>query len=644
MGWLFLSVMVVAILFALFWWRGERPIRTVEPHDITPPAIASPNRPQPPLVVHENGYVGSASCQACHAEQFTSWHASYHRTMTQAATAESVLGNFNDLTLDRFGAKFQFSRGVGRFWVEMPAPEWGGPREEWPRIKEPVVLVTGSHHMQVYWYASGPKRLLGQVPWTWLIDEKRWLPRDAAFLKPPHEEIGVETGRWNYSCVACHTTGAAPRFTLTLREKKDAILKRGADTHVGEFGISCEACHGPAERHVVWHRDTPSQKRASLAKLAVPSKLPSPQSSQVCGQCHAATAFRSLDKEIDWWRHGSPFRPGDDLDGLDRRILRVHSGDAEIDRLLPEHRPQGLFWPDGMVRVSGQEYNGLIESPCFKQAVDQKRLSCMSCHSMHPRDTESPALANWAMYMLESKMRTDQACTQCHVMYASEAKVTAHTHHAAGSSGSACYNCHMPYTSYGLLRAIRAHQITSPSVQPSLSVGRPNACNQCHLDKTLAWTADHLHTWYGIERPKLEGDTENLAASVLWALSGDAGQRALMAWSFGWGEARAASGTEWMTPLLLQLADDDYEAVRIMATRSLKKQAGFEQWKYDPVGPLPERAAMLQPFVENIVAGHATAHQKARPQVLQNPDGRLNLEEFRRRLKERNTRVIELFE
>ena len=25
------------------------------------------------------------------------------------------------------------------------------------------------------------------------------------------------------------------------------------------------------------------------------------------------------------------------------------------------------FWADGMVRVSGREYNGLIESPCFKK-------------------------------------------------------------------------------------------------------------------------------------------------------------------------------------------------------------------------------------------------------------------------------------
>ena len=30
------------------------------------------------------------------------------------------------------------------------------------------------------------------------------------------------------------------------------------------------------------------------------------------------------------------------------------------------------FWSDGMVRVSGREYNGLIDSPCFKDATDDE--------------------------------------------------------------------------------------------------------------------------------------------------------------------------------------------------------------------------------------------------------------------------------
>ena len=50
----------------------------------------------------------------------------------------------------------------------------------------------------------------------------------------------------------------------------------------------------------------------------------------------------------------------------------------------------------------------------------------------------------------------------------------------------------MPFTTYGLLKTIRSHQISNPSVQATLETGRPNACNLCHLDKTLEWTANAL--------------------------------------------------------------------------------------------------------------------------------------------------------
>ena len=91
----------------------------------------------------------------------------------------------------------------------------------------------------------------------------------------------------------------------------------------------------------------------------------------------------------------------------------------------------------------------------------------------------------------------------------------------------------MPHTTYGLLKAMRSHTIDSPTVQASLATGRPNACNACHLDKTLAWSAKYLNQWHGIEEPQLDKDQQTIAASALWALKGDAGQRALMAWSMG---------------------------------------------------------------------------------------------------------------
>ncbi len=47
-----------------------------------------------PRVGRPDEYAGSASCRACHPNQYNSWHQSFHRTMTQAASPESVRGKF----------------------------------------------------------------------------------------------------------------------------------------------------------------------------------------------------------------------------------------------------------------------------------------------------------------------------------------------------------------------------------------------------------------------------------------------------------------------------------------------------------------------------------------------------------------------
>ena len=144
---------------------------------------------------------------------------------------------------------------------------------------------------------------------------------------------------------------------------------------------------------------------------------------------------------------------------------------------------EGSFWSDGQVRVSGREFNGLAASACFKRG----EMSCLSCHSLHHYQDPDDQLG--------ARMEGNQACLQCHSSFA--AKLESHTHHRAESTGSLCYNCHMPFTTYGLLKAIRSHTITSPTVRSSLATGRPNACNLCHLDKSLGWTAQKLNGWYG---------------------------------------------------------------------------------------------------------------------------------------------------
>src|SRR5262245_43229252 len=48
-----------------------------------------------PKISGPAGYVGSRECRSCHEEQFESWHRSYHRTMTQIITTNSIQADFN---------------------------------------------------------------------------------------------------------------------------------------------------------------------------------------------------------------------------------------------------------------------------------------------------------------------------------------------------------------------------------------------------------------------------------------------------------------------------------------------------------------------------------------------------------------------
>ena len=161
----------------------------------------------------------------------------------------------------------------------------------------------------------------------------------------------------------------------------------------------------------------------------------------------------------------------------------------------------------------------------------------------------------------------------------------------------------MPHTTYGLLKAIRTHTISSPDVRVSNQTGRPNACNLCHLDKTLKWSADYLSDWYGIGRPELSEDQQTLSAALLWLLRGDACQRALAAWSFGWEPAQSVSGTEWMPPFLAILLEDPYDAVRYISGRSLRSLSDFEDLQYDFTGAPDDRAELAELITNAWVEG-----------------------------------------
>jgi len=589
-----------------------------------------------PIEAPSSGYVGSGACQACHPGEYDSWHGSYHRRMTQEPSPETVLADFDDVALRSGEREARLFRRGEEYWVELDAPEAeadvegvrfaenAAPR---PRVERQIVLVTGSHQLQCFWVSSAPgetNRKLSFFPFAWRVDERRWIPLDAAFLVPPSDSQLTELGRWNKSCSKCHTTHVRPRI-----ESADRM-----DTLVSEFGISCEACHGPGAEHVEANRDPVRRYELHLSggrddTIVQPEHLEPRLASQVCGQCHCATANKDLDAQFRFMDEGYPYRPGGEITA-DRVILS--SGD--------EH-----FWPDGMIRVSGREYNGLIRSPCYVHGDESRGiLTCLSCHQLHHASDDPRPLAEWADDQMKPDHLGNAACTSCHPEYADDAALAAHSRHAAGTTGSLCYDCHMPYTTWGLMKALRSHEVSSPDVRASVAVGRPNACNLCHLDRTLAWAADELEAGWGVPRPELDEDQRTIAASVLWLLTGDAGQRALMAWHLGWEPARETAGTDWLPPYLAQLLLDPYDAVRYRAHRSLRTLPGYEDVPYDFVGPMEMREAARVEVHERWKAAGQGASRAEEGPLLMNVAGGIVRREFNRLFAARNDRPVYLSE
>jgi predicted CXXCH cytochrome family protein len=410
--------------------------------------------------------------------------------------------------------------------------------------------------------------------------------------------------RWSSNCIQCHTTAGRPGYDAT-----DRLASK--EPEVAELGIACEACHGAGGAHVQRYRDPVERYRAYAkgradATIVNPSRLPPERASMICAACHAYTYPRDPQ---EFWDNGyaRSFRPGEDL-ATARILLTAKSlrqpGSPSIDTLV-----DNLFYDDETVRIGGREFNGMIQSACFQRGEGTKRLSCLSCHSMHDSEPEG---------QLARGRAGEAACAACHDPLRYE--TATHTHHASGSPGSNCLGCHMPMTAYALLKSIRSHRIDSPRAKDFAGTDRPNACNLCHVDRSLAWTSSRLVDWYGQPAPSeaLDDDTsaadgppatllrrrnegprqgplqEETPAGARWLLAGDPGERAIAAAAMGEPGARKAAGDDWEAPWLASALLDPYAAVRFIARRSLLRLAGFEDVRFDPTATLATRRSAAE--------------------------------------------------
>ncbi|MDB4808250.1 cytochrome c family protein, partial [Verrucomicrobia bacterium] len=290
--------------------------------------------------------------------------------MTQLANSGAILAKWHGTRLPLGQAALQLERKRDEFWVNTLGTD--GIKTDSQR----VTMTTGSHHLQVYWTADANGNLQRPFPFGWLIADQKWVPVQDTFLRDPH--LAAPDAKWNNVCIKCHAVAGRPGIDARTRT---------VNTETAELGISCEACHGPAGAHIAHYQNPVNRYTSHLGDKAVNAILnPGSEtldhrlSAQACGQCHS---YQYTPNQLDWLRNGPRFLPGNELNA---NTTVVHASTFIANSKQPDVHPHpggewlgNRFWPDGMVRVTGREYNGLLDTACFQRG----KMSCLSCHSMH---------------------------------------------------------------------------------------------------------------------------------------------------------------------------------------------------------------------------------------------------------------------
>jgi tetratricopeptide (TPR) repeat protein len=530
----------------------------------------------PPASGAEATFVGSETCAGCHRAEAKLWQGSQHQLAMAHATDKSVLGDFSDTTFDYFGVKSRFFRKDGKFLVETDGPDGKLAIFE-------IKYTFGLDPLQQYLIEFPDGRLQSlSIAWDSRPKDKggqHWLHLY------PNEEIRHDDVlhwtklnlNWNFMCSECHSTG--------VRKNYDAANDQFATTFA-EISVGCEACHGQGSRHVSWARDKSSWWR--FGKIDDPTMglaerfserrdanwVPNAETGNVkrstppralraevetCGLCHAR---RSQFSEA--WTPGQPL--------------------SDTHMISPIAR--GLYHADGQMLDVEEAYNygSFQQSKMFAAGV-----TCSDCHDPHSA---------------KLRLAGDNTCLQCH----SQEKYAdvKHHRHETVNPPLACASCHMPTRTYMVVDARHDHSFRIPRPDISVKLGTPNACNDCHGDKSPEWSAEAIERWHGPNRTGFQNyaaafhsawNDQPDAAKLLTIVAADRTSPAI---------ARASALNELssrVTPALLDLAraslSDPEPMVRIGALDMIQNLPLDQRWSIaspllsDPIRGVRIRTASI---------------------------------------------------
>ena len=91
--------------------------------------------------------------------------------------------------------------------------------------------------------------------------------------------------------------------------------------------------------------------------------------------------------------------------------------------------------------------------------------------------------------------RATRCAAQCHMPAKFDA-AGASSPSGRAATGAQCVNCHMATKTYMIVDERRDHSFRVPRPDLSVSIGTPNACTQCHRDRSADWAAQSVAGWF----------------------------------------------------------------------------------------------------------------------------------------------------
>jgi Tfp pilus assembly protein PilF len=404
-------------------------------------------------------YTGRASCIECHKKEDDLWKGSHHALAMDTATVKTVLGNFDNFEFRYKGNVHRMFKKDGKFYINT-----NGPNGIFADFL--IAYTFGYTPLQQYLvpFEDGKLQCL---PIAWDTEKKRWFHLgDTVYagqdIKPDNWLYWTNQAQnWNGMCADCHSTNLRKNYNPSTGAFK---------TTWSEIDVSCEACHGPASDHIEWAK-LPEGSRppdVNTGLIVKTRDLDNKELLNVCARCHSRRSIMS-----DYQNNN------DDL----------------LNYMIPQLITQPIYHADGQILDEDYEYASFTQCKMF-----EKGIKCSDCHDSHS---------------VRTLKDDNELCMKCHRpdLY----NTPSHHFHKMPDpqgkhlinrgkpdyiqgTGAQCVNCHMVGRFYMGNDYRRDHSFRIPRPDLTISIGTPNACNDCHLDKSVAWSQGFIEKWYGSKK------------------------------------------------------------------------------------------------------------------------------------------------